>query len=157
MSVCTGAYVLAKAGLLDGKTATTHHIALSRYAADFPEVAFKRGARFVDAGNISTAGGLTSGIDLALHVVERYFGRAVAEKTVTMLEYQGQGWTNPDSNVAFLRRPVSTDAHPLCPVCDMEVDKRTSPTEVYHGHRYYFCSDADKRRFDQSPGKFVEP
>lgn len=155
MSVCTGAYVLAKAGLLDGKSATTHHGALTRYAADFPVICFKRGARFVDAGNLSTAGGLTSGIDLALHVVERYFGREVAEKTATMLEYQGVGWKDPDSNVAFLRRPVSTKDHHFCPVCDMEVDARSAPTEAYRGHRYYFCSDTDKQRFDKSPEKFI--
>ena len=155
MSVCDGSYVLAKAGLLNGKAATAHHGALTRLAADFPDISFKRGARFVDAGNISTSGGLTCGIDLALHVVERYYGREVAEKTATMLEYQGLGWKDPNSNVAFLKSPVSTDEHPICPVCDMEVDKNSSPTEVYRGRKYYFCSGADKRRFDQSPEKFV--
>ncbi|MCX7056489.1 MAG: YHS domain-containing protein, partial [Proteobacteria bacterium] len=148
-------YVLARAGMLDGRIATTHHGALARYAADFPAISFKRGARFVDAGKVSTAGGLTSGIDLALHVVERYFGRDVAERTAMMLEYQGLGWKDPDSNVAFLKRPVSTDEHPLCPVCDMEVDRHTAPTEIYQAHRYYFCSDADRQRFDLSPEKFL--
>jgi transcriptional regulator GlxA family with amidase domain len=52
----------------------------------------KRGVRFVEQGRLASAGGLTSGIDLALHVVERYFGRDVAQQTAYYLEYQGTGW-----------------------------------------------------------------
>jgi transcriptional regulator GlxA family with amidase domain len=44
---------------------------------------------------IYTAGGLTSGVDLALHIVENYFGRAVAQKTADYMEYQGMGWKQP--------------------------------------------------------------
>ncbi|HTU02660.1 MAG TPA: DJ-1/PfpI family protein [Vicinamibacteria bacterium] len=157
MSVCNGAFVLAKAGLLSGKTATAHHAAYTLLSADFPDIKVKRGARFVDAGTVSTAGGLTSGIDLALHVVERYYGRAAAERTATALEYQGAGWKDPDSNAAFAARPVSTDARPLCPVCEMEVDKRNAPSETYRGRTYYFCSIADKKRFHATPDRFTEP
>jgi transcriptional regulator GlxA family with amidase domain len=92
MSVCTGAFILARAGLLAGKRATTHHEFLDRFAQTFPDIQVDRGARFVENEKISTAGGLTSGVDLALHVVERYFGTAVAERTATYMEYQGQGW-----------------------------------------------------------------
>jgi len=96
MSVCTGAFVLGHAGLLAGKRATTHHQYHGRFAAQFPDVKLERGARFVEgAPNIATAGGLTSGIDLALRVVERYFGRAVAQRTATYMEYQGKGWITP--------------------------------------------------------------
>jgi transcriptional regulator GlxA family with amidase domain len=156
MSVCTGAFVLAKAGLLDGKPATTHHGAYASFAAEFPSVKMRRGARFVDADGISSAGGLTSGIDLALHVVERYFGRELAEKTATNLEYQGQGWKNPDANVAFATRPVSTPSHPICPVCEMEVDPKTALHETYKRHEYYFCSEDDKATFDKAPARFVD-
>jgi len=52
----------------------------------------KRGVRFVEGEKISTAGGLTSGTDLALRVVERYFGREVAQTTATYMEYQGKSW-----------------------------------------------------------------
>ncbi|MBN8282753.1 DJ-1/PfpI family protein [Zoogloea sp.] len=155
LSVCNGVFVLAKAGLLSGKEATSHHGAYALLQADFPDIKVKRGARFVDAGAVSTAGGLTSGIDLALHVVERYFGRRVAEQTATSLEYQGQGWKNPDANVAFARKPVSTDAHPLCPVCEMEVDKQTALSEIYRGRKVYFCSEEHKQRFDQTPERFM--
>src|SRR5215831_7661135 len=86
MSVCTGAFVLAKTGLLDGKSATTFHGALGSFATNFPNIHLKRGARFVENGNLATAGGLSSGIDLALRVVERYYGRDVAEKTAYNME-----------------------------------------------------------------------
>ena len=92
MSVCTGAFQLAKAGLLAGKEATTHHDFFDQFERQFPDVKLRRGLRFVEGQKISTAGGLTSGIDLALRVVERYFGRKIAEQTAVYMEYQGKGW-----------------------------------------------------------------
>jgi len=92
MSVCTGAFQLGRAGLLAGKEATTHHDFFDRFEQMFPDVKLKRGLRFVEGPKISTAGGLTSGIDLALRVVERYFGRKIAEQTATYMEYQSKGW-----------------------------------------------------------------
>ena len=59
MSVCVGAFTLAKTGLLDGKSATTHHSTYKRFANQFPKVHLVRGVRFVDEGNVATAGGLT--------------------------------------------------------------------------------------------------
>ena len=104
MSVCTGAFVLAKTGLLNGKSATTYHGAFGRFGMAFPNIELKRGARFVENGNFATAGGLSSGIDLALRVVERYYGRDVARKTAYNMEYQGEGWMNPrfESNIRDL-------------------------------------------------------
>jgi transcriptional regulator GlxA family with amidase domain len=92
MSVCTGAFVLGRAGLLAGKEATTHHDFFDKFEKSFPDVKLKRGVRFVENDKISTAGGLTSGIDMALRVVERYFGRDVAQKTADYMEYQSKGW-----------------------------------------------------------------
>jgi len=92
MSVCTGAFALAQAGLLKGRPATTHHLFLDRLAREFPDIDVKRGVRFVESGRIATAGGLTSGIDLALHVVERYFGRGITQSTATYMEYESPGW-----------------------------------------------------------------
>jgi putative intracellular protease/amidase len=156
MSVCTGAFVLAKTGLLSGKSATTFHAAFGTFAMQFPDITLKRGARFVEDGNLATAGGLSSGIDLALRVVERYYGREVAQKTAYNMEYQGQGWMNADSNQIYATRPVSTAEHPLCPVCGMDVDPKTSPKSVYKGTTYYFCSDDDKETFDTAPDKFAD-
>src|ERR1043165_9651772 len=81
MSVCTGAFQLGRAGLRAGKSATTHHNFFEQFAKAFPDIILKRGVRFVEEERVSTAGGLSSGIDLALHVVERYFGRDVAQNT----------------------------------------------------------------------------
>lgn len=155
MSVCTGAFVLAKTGLLNGKSATTYHGAFGRFATEFPNVQLKRGARFVENGNLATAGGLSSGIDLALRVVERYYGREVALKTAYDMEYQGEGWMNPDSNQTYATLPTSSAEHPLCIVCGMDVDPKTAPKSMFHDTTYYFCSEDDKRTFDTVPDKFV--
>ena len=155
MSVCTGAFVLAKTGLLSGKSATTFHGAFRSFATEFPDIRLKRGARFVEDGNLASAGGLSSGIDLALRVVERYFGREVAKQTAYNMEYQGEGWMNPDSNRVYASAPVSTADHPLCPVCGMNVDPKSAPKSVFNGKTYYFCSDNDKKTFDAAPDKFV--
>lgn len=92
MSVCQGAFHLGRAGLLTGKSATTHHDFFDRFAKEFPGVDLKRGVRFVEGAKISTSAGLSSGIDLALRVVERYFGHAQAKTTADYMEYQGTGW-----------------------------------------------------------------
>jgi len=91
-SVCTGAFQLAAAGVLSGKPATTHHMALTRLKKQYPNIDVKGGLRFVEDGKIDTAGGLTSGVDMALRIVERYYGRAVAEQTAEYMEYQSKGW-----------------------------------------------------------------
>jgi transcriptional regulator GlxA family with amidase domain len=155
MSVCTGAFVLAKTGLLTGKPATTYHGAFGRFAMKYPDVQLKRGARFVETGNLATAGGLSSGIDLALRVVERYYGRDVAEKAAYNMEYQGQGWKNADSNQLYASMPVSTAEHPVCQVCAMDVDPKMAPKSVFKGSTYYFCSADEKKTFDAAPEKFV--
>jgi len=93
MSVCTGAFKLGLAGILDAKPATTHHEYYEDFAKSFPSVRLQKGRRFVQSyAVVATAGGLTSGIDLALHVVERYFGRAVAQRTADYMEYEGKSW-----------------------------------------------------------------
>jgi transcriptional regulator GlxA family with amidase domain len=92
MSVCTGAFILAQSGLIDGKQATTHHDFFERFEKMYPKIALKKGLRFVEEKKFSSAGGLTSGIDLALRVVERYFGRGAAEKTAFYMEYQSKSW-----------------------------------------------------------------
>jgi transcriptional regulator GlxA family with amidase domain len=92
VSICTGAFQLARAGLLKGVPATTHHDFWDSFNKEFPDIELRRGLRFVDSGRIATAGGLTSGIDLALHIVSRYFGTEVAEATARYMEYSSEAW-----------------------------------------------------------------
>jgi len=156
MSVCTGAYVLAKTGLLSGQAATTHHSAYIDLAMNYPDISVKRGARFVEAGNLASSGGLSSGIDLALRVVERYYGRTVALRTADNLEYQGLGWMNADSNQAYAKRRVSTAQRPLCAVCEMDVDIATAPKFTFKGRNYYFCMDSHRKLFEDNPERFMD-
>jgi transcriptional regulator GlxA family with amidase domain len=94
MSVCTGVYWLIDAGLLDGKKYTTNHNAYDRFQEAFPKAALVKDQRWVQSDDvIYTAAGLTSGIDLALHVVEKYYGREIAVKTVKYMEYESPRWT----------------------------------------------------------------
>src|SRR5712672_1216992 len=94
MSVCTGALLLAQSGVLDGKSATTHHEAYATMEHAYPKISVQRRMRYVQSDPvIFTAGGLSSGIDLALHVVELYYGREITNETVQHLEYEGTGWS----------------------------------------------------------------
>ncbi len=147
MSVCNGAFILAKSGLLDGKFATSHHGGYFRFAGTFPKVKLKRGARFVEDGNIASAGGVSSGIDLALRVVQRYMGTKEAEAIADGIEYQGKGWLNPDSNEAFAKLPKHDEQNPLCPLCLMAGNKAIK--SEHKGKTYYFCHESEKTFFDQ--------
>jgi YHS domain-containing protein/putative intracellular protease/amidase len=153
MSVCTGAFLLAETGLLAGKSVTTHHGGYKSLAVKYPDIHVKEGLRFVEEGNLASAGGLSSGIDLALHVVERYFGREAARKTAFDMEYQGEGWLKPQSNSIYVTTPTAATRQPLCPVCGMEVDPKL--TSDYRQKTYYFCTQAHKIQFDSTPDKFI--
>lgn len=86
-SVCTGAFLLAKAGLLEGKSATTHWMDLDRLAAEFPDVNVVRGRKYVDEGRILTSGGISSGIGMSLHLVRRLISEEAAWTTARRMEY----------------------------------------------------------------------
>ena len=88
-SVCTGAMLLAKAGITDGRPATTHRAVLDDLEADGALV--DREARVVDDGEVLTCGGVTSGLDLALHLVERYWGGELATGIATLMEHERRG------------------------------------------------------------------
>lgn len=86
--VCTGGMILSHAGILDGRPAVTHASALEELRETDANVVE---ARVVDDGDVLTAGGVTSGLDLALHVVEREFGSDIAAKVSTEMEYERRG------------------------------------------------------------------
>lgn len=85
LSVCTGAFALAHAGLLDGRRATTHWAWAGELAARFPAVAVDPDALFVDEGEVMTSAGLSAGIDLSLHVVREDFGAAAGERVARQM------------------------------------------------------------------------
>ena len=154
MSVCTGAFLLAKTGLLAGKAATTHHSSYGNFAMQFRDIKLKRGARFVEAGgNLASAGGLSSGIDLALRVVERYYGSYVAERTAFFMEYQGTGWKNPASNAVYAEKPKNDGSS--CAVCGMAVSKTAELQSTYKDKIYRFCTKGCKDQFEATPAEFV--
>ena len=153
MSVCNGAFVLAKTGLLDGKSATCHHGGYLMFSAMYPKVQLKRGARFVEAGNLASSGGVSSGIDLALRVVERYVGYDLAVQVVDGMEYQGKGWLDPNSNEVYAKLPAFTEEKPICPVCLMNVGGR-SIMSSHKDKNYYFCSTSHKELFDKHTDVF---
>lgn len=86
-SVCTGAFLLAQAGLLDGKGATTHWEDIDQLRSMFPQVRVHEKQRWIDQGAVLTSGGISAGIDMALHLVERLAGRELALRTARQMEY----------------------------------------------------------------------
>ena len=86
-SVCTGALLLGKAGLLDGKRATTHWRALDWLQELCPKVTVERRLHFVEEGAVFTSAGISAGIDMSLRVVARYCGEAIARATARHMEY----------------------------------------------------------------------
>jgi transcriptional regulator GlxA family with amidase domain len=86
-SVCTGALLLGKAGLLDGKLATTHWRSLDWMQELFPKVIVEKGQHVVEDGDLLTSAGISAGIDMSLAVVARYCGEAIARATARHMEY----------------------------------------------------------------------
>ncbi len=87
LSVCTGALMLARAGLLEGLRATTHHGALEELRQVAPNATIEENVRFVDNGSVILSAGISAGIDMALHVVGRLLGQEAALETAKQMEY----------------------------------------------------------------------
>jgi transcriptional regulator GlxA family with amidase domain len=89
-SVCTGAFLLAKVGLLDGKTVTTHWEDIQDLRAAFPKISVVENQRWIDAGQIVTSGGISAGIDMSLYLVARLANHELAVKTARQMEFDWQ-------------------------------------------------------------------
>jgi len=98
-TVCSGAFALGHAGLLDGQTATTFHARIEELRNAFPQVKVLADVRFVDNGRIVTSAGISAGIDGALHMVSRIRGEAAALEVAREMEYDK--WVPNDG---FIRR-----------------------------------------------------
>jgi transcriptional regulator GlxA family with amidase domain/YHS domain-containing protein len=155
MSVCNGAFALAAAGLLDARTATCHHGSYGLMQALFPEVNVERGVRWIDHGDIATAGGLTSGTDLALRIVERLLGAETAQHAATDLEYFGDGWRDASINAMFALDPVAPPGRALDLICGMTVDPTNAIAASWNGRDFSFCGEWCRDQFLSSPARFV--
>ena len=87
-TVCSGARIPAVLGLLDGLEATTHHSVIDDVKKLAPKVTIDHTKRFIDNGTIMTSGGISAGIDLALHIVKKLYGEETAQKTIDYMEYR---------------------------------------------------------------------
>jgi len=86
-SVCTGALLLAEAGLLDGQPATTHWEDVDELRRGWPQVQVQEDRRWIDNGRIVTSAGISAGIDMSLHLVERLVSRELALLTARQMDY----------------------------------------------------------------------
>ncbi len=102
LSVCTGALILARTGLLDGLSTTTYHAAFEELRAAVPNTILCPDRRFVDNGRIILSGGISAGIDMAFHVVARLLGKETALATAAYMEYDWNG-------AALVEAPRATD------------------------------------------------
>jgi transcriptional regulator GlxA family with amidase domain len=87
LSVCSGARILAKSGVLDGLEATTHHEVIMHLRELAPDTIIREDVRFVDTGKVLTSGGISAGIDLSFHIVQKLLGEEIAAKTARYMEY----------------------------------------------------------------------
>ena len=87
-SVCTGAFLLAGAGLLDGRTVTTHWEDVAELAATYPALTVRDTGRWIDDGDLLTSAGISAGIDMSLHLVARLAGRELALATARQMDYE---------------------------------------------------------------------
>ena len=94
-SVCTGAFLLAKAGVIDTQTVTTHWEDIDDLRAGWPSLRVVDGVRWVDQGRIVTSAGISAGIDMSLHLVERCAGRELALCTARQMDFDWTG--NPEA------------------------------------------------------------
>lgn len=105
MSVCSGAFALAQAGLLDGLHATTHHELQDALAAQYPAIRVIRDVLYVSARRIHTSAGIASGIDLALHLITQRLGARIAARVAReMVVYARRNGTDPQESVMLRHR-----------------------------------------------------
>lgn len=128
LSICTGAFLLAAAGLLDGRRATTHWRFADRFRQAFPDVELLPGVLYVDEGNLLTSAGSAAGIDLLLHVVRTDFGAAVANGVARRLVVPAH---RNGGQAQFIERPVAPrpDGR-LAPMLDRMREALTEPMTI---------------------------
>jgi len=178
MSVCTGATLLSKAGILDGHSVTTHWGATEMLQTITPKATVIENKRYVEDGKLLTTAGVSAGLDGALHLVSQTLGKDEAERVARYIEYDK--W-NPDAGLIVgnektiqktpvkkvalgkketVKKTVSANSGPLKqeaqdPFCKMTVPKGTAITTLYKGKQYGFCSEYCKEYFLKNPDKYL--
>ncbi|SAI49561.1 AraC family transcriptional regulator [Bordetella ansorpii] len=126
-SICTGAFVLAAAGLLDGRRATTHWLAAGELARRYPAIDVDPGVLFVDQGDIVTSAGASAGLDMCLHLVRRHHGQSVASHSarlaVAPLHRDG-------GQAQFIPQSTPASAASLAPLFDWMLANLDQPIDV---------------------------
>jgi transcriptional regulator GlxA family with amidase domain len=150
-SICTGAFVLAHAGLLDGRRATTHWAHAERLAERYPAVTVDPGVLYVDEGDVLTSAGVAAGIDLCLHLVRRDHGAEVANavaRRIVVAPHRDGG------QAQFVEAPVPVvDEHGLEPTRAWATQRLREPLTVAAMARHAACSERTfARRFRAETG-----
>jgi len=125
-SVCTGASVLGKAGLLDGLEVTTFHGAIDGLQKKYPKAMVKRGRRYVDNGHVVTTAGISAGIDGSLHLVARLLGRQVADDVANYMEYAWVPEASLANGYSYLN-PSTDDRGRTLQVAEMRYESKNYP------------------------------
>jgi AraC family transcriptional regulator, transcriptional activator FtrA len=153
MSICTGAFVLAEAGVLDGRRATTHWDSTERLARRYPRVSVDPLVLYVDEGSVLTSAGVAAGLDLCLHVIRRDHGAAlaahIARRTVVAPHRDG-------GQAQFVARPIADDADTgtsLEPTRAWAIERLDQPLDVASlARRASMSPRSFARRFRQETG-----
>jgi AraC family transcriptional activator FtrA len=127
LSVCTGAFALAHAGLLDGRRATTHWGFAEQLARRFPAVEVDVGALFVDEGAVLTSAGLSAGIDLSLHTIRRDHGAACGERVARHMVAPPH---REGGQAQFVERPAAEPSGSLEPTRGWATERLEQPLDV---------------------------
>ena len=157
LSVCNGALVLARLGLLDGLEATTHHGSIDSLRQMAPDAKVHDDRRFVDNGRIVTAAGVSAGIDAALHVVARRAGVEHAERVARYMEYAWDPATTrehvaPDPEGLPL---ALTGLDPVLLAAGEEKAGQETRVATDDRYRYLFASDESHARFVENPERYA--
>jgi transcriptional regulator GlxA family with amidase domain len=153
LSVCTGAFALAHAGLLDGRRATTHWAFAAELASRFPAVEVDATALYVDGGEVMTSAGLSAGIDLCLHVIRQDFGAAVGERVARHMVAAPH---REGGQAQFIERPLATSegmAGSLEPTRRWAAERLAEPLDIAAMSRHAGVSPRTfARRFREETG-----
>ena len=150
-AICSGAFVLAYAGLLDGRRATTHWRHFERLAAQFPQVAIEAGALYVDDDRVVTSAGSAAGLDMLLHLVRTDYGTDIANQVAQRLVVPAH--RDGDQQQLVLRPLPDADANRIAPMMDwVRENIRAGHTVASMSERAQMGRRTFQRRFKEATG-----